>query len=85
MSKLTKINNKSNTMKATKSQIKKANKGLNLRGLNMTLLSDGNLHVGIISIFDMKNEKILNTLDHVKKSIRNNNNLNEIIWMSFFN
>mgnify|MGYP005990978581 CR=1 FL=1 len=72
-------------MKATKSQIKKANKGLNLRGLNMTLLSDGNLHVGIISIFDMKNEKILNTLDHVKKSIRNNNNLNEIIWMSFFN
>jgi len=72
-------------MKVTKSQIKKANKGLNSRGLNMTLLSDGNLHVGIVSILDMRNEDVLNTLDHVRKSIRENNNLNEILWMSFFN
>tara|TARA_R110001632_G_scaffold22635_2_gene64846 strand:- start:576 stop:794 length:219 start_codon:yes stop_codon:yes gene_type:complete len=72
-------------MKANKTQIKKANKGLNSRGLNMTLLSDGNLHVGIVSILDMRNEDVLNTLDHVRKSIRENNNLNEILWMSFFN
>ena len=77
--------NKTNKMKATNSQIKKANKGLNSRGLNMTLLSDGNLHVGIVSILDMRNEDVLNTLNHVRKSIRENNNLNEILWMSFFN
>jgi hypothetical protein len=61
-------------MKATKSQIKKANQGLNSRGLNMTKLYDGSLH-----------DDVLNTLEHVKKEIRENNNLNEILWMSFFN
>jgi hypothetical protein len=72
-------------MKATKSQIKKANQGLNSIGLNMTKLYDGSLHVGIVSILDMRNDDVLNTLEHVKKEIRENNNLNEILWMSFFN
>jgi len=72
-------------MKSTKSQIKKANKGLNLRGLNMTKLHDGSLHVGIVSVLDMRNDDVLNTLEHVKREIRENNNLNEILWMSFFN
>ena len=72
-------------MKATKSQIKKANQGLNSRGLNMTKLYDGSLHVGIVSVLDMRNDDVLNTLEHVKKEIRENNNLNEILWMSFFN
>ncbi len=73
-----------NDMKATKSQINKANKGLNSKGLNMSKLSDGSLHVGIVSIFDMKNEEVLNTLDHVKRAIRETDNLNSILWMSFF-
>ena len=72
-------------MKATKSQIKKANKGLNLRGLNMTKLYDGSLHVGIVSILDMRNDNVLNTLEHVNKAIRETDNLNKILWMSFFN
>ena len=71
-------------MKATKSQINKANKGLNSKGLNMTKLYDGSLHVAIVSIFDMKNEEVLNTLDHVNRAIRENDNLNSILWMSFF-
>ena len=72
-------------MKATKPQIKKANKGLNLRGLNMTKLDNGNLHVGIMSILDMDNNEVITTLNTVRFELSKTNNLNEILYMSFFN
>ena len=72
-------------MKATKTQINKANKGLNSRGLNMTKLENGTLHVGIVSILDMDNADVLNTLNIVRKELSNTDNLNKILYMNFFN
>jgi hypothetical protein len=71
-------------MKTTRSQINKANKGLNSKGLNMTKLDNGTLHVGIISILDMDNEDVLNTLNTVRRELSNTDNLNKILYMSFF-
>jgi|DEB0MinimDraft_12_1074336.scaffolds.fasta_scaffold16042_6 hypothetical protein len=72
-------------MKATKTQINKANKGLNSRGLNMTKLENGALHVGIVSILDMDNADVLNTLNSVRTELSNTDNLNKILYMNFFN
>jgi len=72
-------------MKATKTQINKANKGLNSRGLNMTKLENGTLHVGIVSILDMDNADVLNTLNSVRTELSNTDNLNKILYMNFFN
>ena len=72
-------------MKFTKTQINKANKGLNSKGLNMTKLSDGSLHVGIISILDMDNQDVINTLNSVRFELSKTDNLNKILYMSFFN
>ena len=72
-------------MKATKTQINKANKGLNLKGLNLSKLDNGSLHVGIVSVLNMDNENVLNTLNNVRRELYKTKNLNEILWMSFFN
>tara|TARA_R100000541_G_scaffold57637_1_gene67944 strand:- start:535 stop:753 length:219 start_codon:yes stop_codon:yes gene_type:complete len=72
-------------MKATKTQIKKANKGLNSKGLNMTKLENGTLHVGIVSVLDMDNQEVINTLNAVRFELSKTDNLNKILWMSFFN
>ena len=72
-------------MKATKTQITKANKGLNSKGLNMTKLENGTLHVGIVSVLDMDNQEVINTLNAVRFELSKTDNLNKILWMSFFN
>ena len=72
-------------MKFSNTQIKKANKGLNLRGLNMSKLYDGSLHVGIVSILDMNNQDVLTDLDIVRKELNKTDSLNAILWMWCFN
>ena len=72
-------------MKATKTQVNKANKGLNAKGLNMTKLDNGSLHVGIISVLDMDNKEVITTLNNVRFELSKTDNLNKILYMSFFN
>ena len=72
-------------MKATKTQINKANKGLNAKGLNMTKLENGTLHVEIVRVLDMDNENLLNTLNTIRYELSKTDNLNKILYMSFFN
>jgi len=72
-------------MKATNAQINKANKGLNKKGLNLSKLENGTLHVGIVSILDMDNKDVLNALNSVRFELANTDNLNKILYLSFFN